>query len=78
MKLAYDPRHNIAYLRLHEKTVQVQTLHLSDEINVDIASDGTVYGIELLNANQQLRSEDQGNLVIVNEALGDKREIPLG
>jgi uncharacterized protein YuzE len=78
MKLAYDPRHNIAYLRLHEKTVQVQTLHLSDEINVDIASDGTVYGIELLNANQQLRSEDQGNLVIVNEAAGDRREIPLG
>ena len=78
MKLVYDPRHNIAYLRLHEKTVQVQTLHLSDEINVDIASDGTVYGIELLNANQQLRSEDQGNLVIVNEAAGDRREIPLG
>jgi uncharacterized protein YuzE len=78
MKLVYDPRHNIAYLRLHEKTAQVQTLHLSDEINVDIASDGTVYGIELLNANQQLRSEDQGNLVIINEAVGDRREIPLG
>ena len=78
MKLVYDPRHNIAYLRLHEKTAQVETLHLSDEINVDIASDGTVYGIELLNANQQLRSEDQGNLVIVNEAAGDRREIPLG
>ncbi len=77
MKLVYDPRHNIAYLRLHEKTAQVQTLHLSDELNVDIAPDGTVYGIELLNANQQLRSEDGGNLVVVNEALGQKREIPL-
>ncbi len=78
MKLVYDPRHNIAYLRLHEKTSQVETLRLSDEINVDLAPDGTVYGIELLNANQQLRSEDGGNLVIVNEALGQKREIPLG
>jgi len=77
MKLVYDPRHNIAYLRLQEKTTQVETLHLSDEINVDIAPDGTVYGIELLNANQQLRSEDQGNLVIVNEALGERREVPL-
>ncbi|MBZ5545724.1 MAG: DUF2283 domain-containing protein [Acidobacteriia bacterium] len=77
MKLLYDPRHNIAYLRLHEKTAQVETLHLSDEINVDIAPDGTVYGIELLNANQQLRSEDGGNLVVVNQALGQKREIPL-
>jgi len=78
MKLVYDPRQNIAYLRLHEKTAQVQTLHLSDEMNVDVAPDGTIYGIELLNANQQLRAEDQGNLVIVNEAVGDRREIPLG
>jgi uncharacterized protein YuzE len=78
MKLVYDPRHNIAYLRLHEKTAQVETLHLSDEINVDIAPDGTVYGIELLNANHQLRSEDHGNLVVVNEAIGERREIPLG
>jgi uncharacterized protein YuzE len=77
MKLTYDPRHNIAYLCLHEKTAQVETLHLSDEINVDLAPDGTVYGIELLNANQQLRSEDHGNLVIVNEAIGQRREIPL-
>jgi len=77
MKLSYDPRHNIAYLRLHEKTAQVETLHLSDEINVDIAPDGTVYGIELLNANQQLRDEDHGNLVIVNEAIGERREVPL-
>jgi uncharacterized protein YuzE len=77
MKLTYDPRHNIAYLRLHEKTGAVETLHLSDELNVDIAADGTVYGIELLNANQQLRSEDGGNLVVVNEALGRQREIPL-
>jgi uncharacterized protein YuzE len=62
---------------LHEKTAQVETLHLSDEINVDIAPDGTVYGIELLDANHQLRSEDHGNLVIVNEAIGERREIPL-
>ncbi len=78
MKLTYDPRYNIAYLRLHEKTARVETLRLSDELNVDIAPDGTIYGIELLNANHQLRSEDHGNLVIVNEAAGDKREIPLG
>ncbi len=77
MKLTYDPRYNIAYLRLHEKTARVETLRLSDELNVDIAPDGTIYGIELLNANQQVRSEDQGNLVIVNEAIGDIRKIPL-
>ncbi|MBL7140253.1 MAG: DUF2283 domain-containing protein [Planctomycetes bacterium] len=79
MKLTYDPRHNVAYLRLHEKgDREVETIRLSDELNVDLASDGTVYGIELLNANEQLRSEDNGKLVLVNEADGEEREIPLG
>ena len=77
MKLTYDPRYNVAYLRLHEKTGAVETIHVSDEINVDIAPNGMVYGIELLNANAQLRSEDDGNLVLVNEAKGRRQEIPL-
>lgn len=58
MRLTYDPKHNVAYLRLHEKTAQVDTIRVSDEMNVDIAPDGTVYGIELLNANAQLQTED--------------------
>jgi uncharacterized protein YuzE len=77
MKLTYDPRYNIAYLRLQEKTAQVETIRISDELNVDIAPDGTVFGIELLNANEQVRAADNGTLVIVNEAVGDRREIPL-
>ena len=77
MKLTYDPRRNIAYIRLHEKTAQVETIRVSDELNVDIALDGTVYGIELLNANEQLRAGDNGTLVVVNEALGERQEIPL-
>ena len=54
-----------------------QTAAFDDELNVDIAPDGTVYGIELLNANAQLLREDRGKLVIVNEALGGHREISL-
>ena len=77
MKLTYDPEHNIAYLRFHEKKGQVDTIRVSDELNVDIAPDGTVYGIELLNANAQLEAEDEGNLIVVNEALGQCRKLPL-
>jgi uncharacterized protein YuzE len=77
VKLTYDPRYNIAYLRLHEKSGQVETIRVSDEVNLDIAPDGTVFGIELLNANEQLRAEDGGNLVLVNEARGERHEIPL-
>lgn len=77
MKLTYDPRYNIAYVRLHEKTAQVETIRVSEDLNVDLAPDGTVYGIELLNANAQLRAEDGGNLVVVNEASAERRELPL-
>lgn len=77
MKLTIDPKHNIAYLRFHEKTAQVQTLHISDELNVDLSPDGTIYGIELLNANEQMLSEDQGKLVVINESAGDRRELQL-
>ena len=77
MQLTYDPRHNIAYLRLQEKIDQVETIRVSEELHIDLAPDGTVYGIELLNANQQLHAEDQGKLVVINEAVGDRREIDL-
>jgi uncharacterized protein YuzE len=77
MKLSYDPRYNIAYLRLHAKTADVETIHVSDEINVDLAPDGTVYGIELLNANVQLAREDAGELVLQNEATGERTAVKL-
>ncbi len=77
MKLSYDPRHNVAYLRLHAKTSEVETIHVSDEINVDLAPDGTVYGIELLNANEQLSREDAGQLVLQNEATGERTAVKL-
>jgi uncharacterized protein YuzE len=77
MQLTYDPRHNIAYLRLREKTAEVETIRVSDALNVDVAPDGTVYGIELLNANEQLQATDGGALVVINEAQGKRERIPL-
>ena len=77
MKLTYDPRYNVAYLRLHAKTAEVETIHVSDEINVDLAPDGTVCGIELLNANVQLAREDAGQLVLQNEATGERTAVKL-
>jgi uncharacterized protein YuzE len=78
MKLTYDPRHNIAYFRFHEKTAEVETIQVSDALNVDIAPDGTIYGIELLNANEQLRGDNGAQLVVVNEAEGKTDNIALG
>jgi len=77
MKLTYDSRYNVAYILLQEKTAQVETIQVSGELNVDIAPDGTIYGIELLNANQQLGAEHRGKLLLVNEALGQSSEVEL-
>ncbi len=77
MRFTYDPRYNIAYIRFHEKSKEVETLKISDELNIDIAPDGTIYGIELLNANEQLQCADMGKLLVINEATGEQKELSL-
>jgi len=76
MQLSYDPRYNIAHIRFREKRTEVETIRVSDEPNVDIAPDGTVYGIELLNANEQMRG-DVSRLLATNESTDDRTEVPL-
>lgn len=80
MKFTYDTRYNIAYIKFHEKSNEVETVKISDELVIDMAPDGTIYGIELLNANEQLYAEDKGKIMVINEATGDKAELsfPLG
>ncbi len=77
MRLTYDLRHNVAYIRFQEKRTDVEPIKLSEELVVDMAPDGTVYGIELLNANDQLRREEFGGLVVINEATGERSELAL-
>jgi len=77
MKFTYDPRYNVAYFRFSMKKSNVQTLHISDELNIDLAPNGEIYGIELLNANKQLQKSDKGKFLIVNEATGEKNELSL-
>ncbi len=74
MKLTYDPKYNVAYIRFQEKLGQVTTIKISDDMNIDIAPDGTVYGVELLNANEQL-TRDHGALIF--ESGGRRQEITL-
>ena len=77
MRLSYDPEHNIAYIRLREQQGEIETLRISDELNVDLAPDGRIYGIELLNANEQLAGADGRRLVEVEEPGQAPRELTL-
>lgn len=75
--MGYDPLDNIPYIRFSEKTGEVDTIKISDEVNIDLDSDETIYRIELLNAYEQIRKEDMGKL-LVNEATGEKSELSFG
>ena len=77
MRFTYDPKYNIAYLKFQEKSAEVVTLKVSDELNIDLTSDGTVYGVELLNANEQINRQDEGKFLLINEVTGEKAELPL-
>lgn len=77
MHLSYDPDFNIAYIRLRAKRSKVTTVAVSDELNVDVGPDGRVYGIELLNANEQLAGERVKKLVVKNERSGKSQELRL-
>lgn len=76
MKLTYDSRYNIAYLKLLEKSAEVETIKISDQLNIDMAPNGKIFGIELLNANEQLLGDD-GMLDVIDEAQGNHKQIAL-
>ena len=75
MKVTYDPNNNIAYIRFRSKAKEIETLQISEEINIDIAADGCIFGIELLNARKQLFEPDNGGLSLVNVATGEAKEL---
>ncbi|MBI4431032.1 MAG: DUF2283 domain-containing protein [Candidatus Omnitrophica bacterium] len=72
MKITCDPKYNIAYISFREKTARVETLHVSDSVNIDITPDGTIYGIELLNAKEQLGDIKDRKSLVVNIATTKK------
>ena len=76
MRITYDPSANVAYVALHDDEVEVETRIISDDIVIDVRPDGTLHGIELLNANSQL-SPDDGDLVVLNSATGKEVRLKL-
>lgn len=77
MELSYDPENNVAYIRMRKRKGEVESIRLSDDLVVDLSPDGTVYGMELLNAKAQLSTGGTAKLRVVNEASGKTRELSL-
>lgn len=77
MKFTYDPRYNVGYIRFKTKKADAESIKLSDELVIDLAPDGTVYGIELLNANDQMQRDDSGVFAVINSQTGEETHFPL-
>ena len=77
MQVEYDIKYNVGYIKFKEKREQVISLKISEDLVVDMASDGSIYGIELLNLKDQLFGDQASELVLFNENTGAKREIEL-
>jgi uncharacterized protein YuzE len=77
MKFTYDPRYNVGYIRFKNKKEDAESIKLSEELVIDLAPDGTVYGIELLNANNQMQRDDSGEFAVINEETGEETKFAL-
>ena len=77
MKLTYDPKANAAYIRLREKQGDIETIEVTGDFLVDIDETGTVCGIELLNASDQLVAGDDGKFVFVNPMSGEEQVLKV-
>ena len=75
MKVTYDPKYNISYIKLAESSEKVETIKISDEVNIDLSPDGKIYGRELLNANELMKQN--GELVFLNEGTGEETKIAI-
>ena len=77
MRMTYDPEANAAYIQLRSQRGRVTTIAVTPELNIDVAADGEVCGIELLNADKQLSVRTAKKLVVENQQSGKKAELRL-
>lgn len=78
MDISYDKKFNIAYIRFRKKPLKgLGTIQVSDEVNIDISPDGKLYGIELLNAKEQLPLLKGAEFVFTNESTGKSIKVPV-
>ena len=66
MKITYDPRVDAAYIRLKDGQFQVTTHRLTEDVAVNFAADGSVVGIEVLDASKYLMKHRRPQVELEN------------
>ncbi len=66
MKISYDPQVDAAYIRFKSGRFQVTTHRLTEEVAVNYAPDGSVVGIEVLDASKYLMKHHRPQVELEN------------
>ncbi|MEK6747074.1 MAG: DUF2283 domain-containing protein [Pseudomonadota bacterium] len=54
MYITHEPENDIGYIYFKKKKMKIKETITINDVNIDIATDGSVLGIELMNANDQI------------------------
>ncbi len=78
MTFTYDPKLNVAYILIAEQDGEVADSHEFENGNVivDLDATGKFYGIELLNAREQLKMSN-GKFQFINSLTKETHEALL-
>jgi uncharacterized protein YuzE len=75
MRVTYDPTVDVLYIYIrNDDTPAVDNIDLEPGISADIAEDGRVLGIEILDAS--LKTDKSGNVSVSFELLGPE-SVPV-
>jgi len=66
MKISYDPQVDAAYIRLKQGKFEVTTQRLTEDIAINYGPDGSVVGIEILDASKYLLKHKQPQVELEN------------
>lgn len=66
MKVSYDPAVDALTIRFIEQRVECETLHLNDQVAMDIGPDERVVAIEILDASELIPDIKKKSIVLEN------------
>lgn len=66
MKVSYDPAVDALTIRLIEERVGCETLHLNDQVAVDIGPDERLVAIEILDASELIPDIRERGITLEN------------
>ncbi len=63
MKISYDPKHDVLYLKFSEGKV-VDTVEVVEGVLIDYGENGEIVGIEMINASALIKTKPLQEIVI--------------